>query len=74
MPTQHLELKQDVIAVGTYGNVSVRVPEGLIVTPSRVDYSTLVMVAQHGPGWITEQARKYIQIVAEAKANSLPLP
>jgi L-fuculose-phosphate aldolase len=51
--TSHLELKHEVIAVcrrleaqaftiGTYGNVSVRVPEGLIVTPSRVDYSTLV--------------------------------
>lgn len=50
--TQYLELKQAMIAVcrqleaqgytvGTYGNVSVRVPEGLIVTPSRVDYSTL---------------------------------
>jgi 2-dehydro-3-deoxyphosphogluconate aldolase/(4S)-4-hydroxy-2-oxoglutarate aldolase len=27
------------------------------------------MVRQHGLGWISEQAHKYIQIVAEAKAN-----
>jgi 2-dehydro-3-deoxyphosphogluconate aldolase / (4S)-4-hydroxy-2-oxoglutarate aldolase len=31
-------------------------------------------VAQQGMGWITEQARKYIQIVAEAKATAYPLP
>ncbi|MDL1903123.1 class II aldolase/adducin family protein, partial [Anaerolineae bacterium CFX9] len=24
--------------IGTYGNASARIPEGLIVTPSRVDY------------------------------------
>ncbi len=52
MTVQHLELKQEIIAIcrrleaigftiGTYGNVSARVPEGLIVTPSRVDYATL---------------------------------
>lgn len=39
--------------VGTWGNVSVRVPEGLIVTPSRVSYDTmeisdLVTVAADG--------------------------
>ena len=49
---QHLELKQELIAaclrvealgftIGTYGNLSVRVPEGLIVTPSRISYSAL---------------------------------
>jgi 2-dehydro-3-deoxyphosphogluconate aldolase/(4S)-4-hydroxy-2-oxoglutarate aldolase len=32
------------------------------------------MVRQQGLDWITEQARKYIQIVAEAKANPLPVP
>jgi 2-dehydro-3-deoxyphosphogluconate aldolase/(4S)-4-hydroxy-2-oxoglutarate aldolase len=30
-------------------------------------------VAQHGLGWITEQTARYIQIVAEAKANPRPL-
>ncbi|HVO72178.1 MAG TPA: class II aldolase/adducin family protein [Aggregatilineaceae bacterium] len=53
MTVKHVELKQQIIAVcrrleaigftiGTYGNVSARVPEGLIVTPSRVDYAILV--------------------------------
>src|SRR5260221_4550284 len=51
-PIEHLELKQAIIAaclkleamgyvIGTYGNASARVPGGLIVTPSRVDYQTL---------------------------------
>jgi 2-dehydro-3-deoxyphosphogluconate aldolase / (4S)-4-hydroxy-2-oxoglutarate aldolase len=31
-------------------------------------------VAQHGLGWITDQSRKYMQIVADAKADPLPLP
>jgi 2-dehydro-3-deoxyphosphogluconate aldolase/(4S)-4-hydroxy-2-oxoglutarate aldolase len=31
-------------------------------------------VAQHGLGWIAEQTARYIQIVAEAKANLRPLP
>ncbi len=31
-------------------------------------------VAQHGVGWITQQAQKYIQLVAEAKATAYPLP
>ncbi len=31
-------------------------------------------VAQHGAGWVTEQARRYIQLVAEAKATAYPLP
>lgn len=50
--TEHHELKQAIIdaclkleamgyIIGTYGNASARVPEGLIVTPSRVDYHTL---------------------------------
>jgi L-fuculose-phosphate aldolase len=52
MTLQHAQLKQQIIEVclqlasmgyviGTYGNVSVRVPEGVIVTPSRVDYHAL---------------------------------
>lgn len=31
-------------------------------------------VEKHGLGWITEQARTYIQIAADAKANAYPLP
>lgn len=31
-------------------------------------------VAEHGVGWITEQARKYIALVAEAKATAYPPP
>jgi 2-dehydro-3-deoxyphosphogluconate aldolase/(4S)-4-hydroxy-2-oxoglutarate aldolase len=31
-------------------------------------------VAQHGVGWITEQTRTYIQLVAQAKATAYPLP
>jgi 2-dehydro-3-deoxyphosphogluconate aldolase/(4S)-4-hydroxy-2-oxoglutarate aldolase len=31
-------------------------------------------VAQFGAGWVTEQAKKYIQIVAEARATAYPLP
>ncbi len=49
---QHLALKQEIIAtclkleelgftIGTYGNVSARVTEGLLVTPSRVDYAAM---------------------------------
>src|SRR5260221_3252889 len=52
MTVQYLDLKQAIIAaclkleamgyvIGTYGNASARVPGGLIVTPSRVDYQTL---------------------------------
>lgn len=69
--SKHLELKQEVIAIcrrleaqgytiGTYGNVSVRVPEGLIVTPSRVDYSTLTpddMVTVALDGAVVDGAR-----------------
>jgi L-fuculose-phosphate aldolase len=47
-----LALKQQVIEtchqlvmlghlIGTYGNASARVPSGLVITPSRVDYATL---------------------------------
>ncbi len=50
--TDHVELKQSIIAaclqlesigyvIGTYGNASARIPGGLIVTPSRVDYLTI---------------------------------
>jgi len=46
------ELRQEIIAaclrleqmgyiIGTYGNLSVRVPGGLLITPSRVDYRSL---------------------------------
>lgn len=49
---QHLARKQEIIAtclkleelgftIGTYGNVSARVTEGLLVTPSRVDYAAM---------------------------------
>lgn len=31
-------------------------------------------IARHGVGWITEQAKRYIQIVAEARATAYPLP
>jgi L-fuculose-phosphate aldolase len=52
MNTDNFELKQQIIlacrkleelgyVVGTYGNVSARVDGGLIITPSRVDYTTL---------------------------------
>jgi L-fuculose-phosphate aldolase len=52
MSEKYLALKQEIIAaclwleekgfvVGTYGNVSVRVPEGLIITPSRTDYQAM---------------------------------
>lgn len=50
--TEHLDLKQSIIdaclqlqsmgmIIGTYGNASARVPEGMIVTPSRVDYAII---------------------------------
>ena len=52
MTTDDLDLKRELIQIchrlvalgyliGTYGNVSARVPGGLIVTPSRVDYADL---------------------------------
>ncbi len=31
-------------------------------------------IAVHGVGWITEQAREYLRIVADAKASAYPLP
>ena len=62
---EHICLKTEIIAkcrlleglgyfVGTWGNVSVRVPEGFIVTPSRVSYaliepSDFVTVSLKGP-------------------------
>jgi L-fuculose-phosphate aldolase len=50
--TDYRELKQAIIdacllleargdIIGTYGNASARIPEGLIVTPSRVDYHAI---------------------------------
>ena len=52
MTVTHLDLRAEIIAtcrqlealgyvVGTYGNVSARVEGGLLITPSRVDYSRL---------------------------------
>ena len=52
MPIKYLDLRRQIIDsclrleelgffVGTYGNVSVRVEEGLMVTPSRVDYRSM---------------------------------
>jgi L-fuculose-phosphate aldolase len=52
MSDSHLELRQEIIAaclqleqmgyiIGTYGNLSVRVPGGLIITPSRMDYHSM---------------------------------
>ena len=32
------------------------------------------MVKEHGLSWITEQCKKYVQIVADARASALPLP
>ncbi len=32
------------------------------------------MVKKHGLGWVTEQCKKYIQIVAAARASAPPLP
>lgn len=36
-----LWLEEKGFVVGTYGNVSVRVPEGLLITPSRLDYHAM---------------------------------
>ena len=52
MIVEYFEIKQAIIqachwleekgyVVGTYGNVSMRVPGGLVITPSRVSYGTL---------------------------------
>ena len=49
---KHLDLKQEMIEkcrllekmgyfIGTWGNISARVPEGFIVTPSRVEYDVI---------------------------------
>jgi 2-dehydro-3-deoxyphosphogluconate aldolase/(4S)-4-hydroxy-2-oxoglutarate aldolase len=38
------------------------------------NFFDLEQVALHGAGWVTEQARRYIQLVAEAKATAYPLP
>src|SRR5260221_14687406 len=71
MTVQYLDLKQAIIAaclkleamgyvIGTYGNASARVPGGLIVTPSRVDYPTLKpedMVTVADGGTVIDGAR-----------------
>ena len=52
MPIKYVDLRKQIIDsclrleeldffVGTYGNVSVRIEEGLMVTPSRVDYRSM---------------------------------
>lgn len=54
MGVKHADIKEEIVAacrrlerlgfvVGTYGNVSVRVPEGLIITPSRVEYAVMTV-------------------------------
>lgn len=69
--SNHLELKQAIIdsclrlqamgyLVGTYGNASARVPGGLIVTPSRVDYAAITtddMVVVSDDGRVIEGHR-----------------
>ena len=68
---EHLDPKREVIlvcrrlvelgyVVGTYGNVSARVPGGLIITPSRVDYAALTpedMVTVSDAGEVLDGAR-----------------
>jgi L-fuculose-phosphate aldolase len=67
----HLELRRDLIEIchrlvemgyliGTYGNASVRVPGGLLITPSRVDYADLTpedLVTVTDEGMILASAR-----------------
>jgi L-fuculose-phosphate aldolase len=67
----HLDLRRDLIEtcrrlvemgylIGTYGNASARVPGGLLITPSRVDYADLVpedMVTVTDEGAILANAR-----------------
>jgi L-ribulose-5-phosphate 4-epimerase len=54
MGIAHAAIKEEIVAacrrldelkyvIGTYGNVSVRVPEGLIITPSRIEYAVLTI-------------------------------
>jgi 2-dehydro-3-deoxyphosphogluconate aldolase/(4S)-4-hydroxy-2-oxoglutarate aldolase len=38
------------------------------------NFFDLTLIAEHGEGWITEQAKKYMQIVAEARVRAYPLP
>ena len=38
------------------------------------NFFELEQVAQHGVGWITAQTQRNLQLVAEAKKNSPPLP
>ncbi len=55
MSGSHLELRNEIIAaclrlehmgyiIGTYGNLSVRVAGGLIITPSRMDYHSMTPI------------------------------
>jgi len=69
--TAHRELKQAIIdtclrleamgyVIGTYGNASARVPEGVIVTPSRVDYHRITpedMVTVNAEGTVIDGER-----------------
>ena len=52
MHDEHIDLRKEIIAkclelekkgyvIGTYGNLSVRIKTGLIITPSRIDYQSL---------------------------------
>jgi L-fuculose-phosphate aldolase len=68
---EHFDLKREMIDVcrrlvslgyvaGTYGNISARVPGGLIITPSRVDYDALTprdMVTVSDAGAILDGTR-----------------
>lgn len=71
MTVEYFETKQAIIqacrwleehnyVVGTYGNVSMRVPGGLVITPSRVNYAELTpgdMVTVSEEGRVTDGVR-----------------
>ncbi len=71
MTIEHIELKQAIIdaclrleamgyLIGTYGNASARISDGLIVTPSRVDYRLLTtadMVTVSNDGRVMDGTR-----------------
>ena len=38
------------------------------------NFVDVAQIAQHGVGWITEQAKQYLAVVADAKATAYPLP
>ena len=55
-----LWLQEKELVVGTWGNISVRTEEGILVTPSRVEYSKMTpedMVLIDCDGRILEGAR-----------------